>query len=176
MQGNMTRTEVLKTILQDVKGTEFIGLDTSTEVTLLGGMKNPMKGRVRKVNVGGNVMVFGMKQGSAYDNMVRRRMAQEGLDPTEFELKPRKWGKRIEGTPFIEHNGETYLEVIYVHPGKTHYELDGVLTDEKFIEGLPPKREVGAEQQGGIENKIHIRTVKCANILAIRADGNSHEL
>lgn len=173
---SMTKAQALQMILSDLKGTTFTSIDMSTEADLLGGTKNPMKGHVRKVTKGGNVMIFGMKQGSAYDNMVKRRMAQEGLDPTTFTLKPRSWGTRIEGTPFVEHKGETYLEVFFVHPGTSHYELDGKEIAPEFIEGLKPARAKGADQQGGIENEIMIRTIKCENILKIRADGNEHTL
>lgn len=173
---SITKAQALQQILSDLKGTTFTSIDMSTEVDLLGGAKNPMKGHIRKVTKGGNVMIFGMKQGSAYDNMVKRRMAQEGLDPTEFVLKPRKWGTRVDGTPFIEHNEATYIEVFFVHPGTSHYELDGKLIDAADIEGLKPARTKGADQQGGIENEIMIRTIKCENILAIRADGNEHTL
>ena len=172
----LTKAQALQNILAGLKGTTFTSIDMSTDVDLLGGAKNPMKGHVRKVTLGGNVMIFGMKTGSAYDNMVRRRMVQEGKDPATFELKARKWGTRVEGTPFIEHNGETYLEVIFVHPGQSHYELDGQPIDAKDIEGLKPARVKGEDQQGGIENEIMIRTIKCSNLLTIRADGEEHKL
>ena len=50
------------------------------------------------------------------DEEAARAMEQEG--PKEHELKPRTWGKRVEGTPFIRHTpkGETepklYVEMM----------------------------------------------------------------
>jgi hypothetical protein len=165
--------EVIAELLQDVKGTKLLSIDISTEPTLLGGKKNPMKGHVRKIQVGANVMVAGMKKGSVYDNMVRRRLAAEGKDPDAFELQERKWGKRVDGTPFIENKGELYLEVFYVKPGKVHYEHNGKQIDPAFIEGLPPAREEA--EQGGLEDKVIIRTVKLENILAMNVNGGRHE-
>lgn len=165
--------EVIQEILADVKGTSFISIDTATEPPLLGGKANPMKGHVRKVQVGSNVMIFGMKEGSAYDNMVKRRLTQEGKDPASFQLSERKWGTRVEGTPFIEHKGEMYLEVFFVKPGAVHYEHRGQQIDPAFIEGFNPREDTSV--QGGLENKVVIRTVKLSNILAMKCNGSRHE-
>lgn len=45
-------------VLKNVNGSSFVGIDTETDVTLLGGKNNPMQGRVTKKTTGSSVMVF----------------------------------------------------------------------------------------------------------------------
>lgn len=163
--------EQLKEIFADVRGTAFVGIDTLSEVKLKGGKKNPFQGRVTKRTAGSNVTVaFG--DDSAYANAVKKRMVAEGKDPATFELKPRTWGTRISGTPFIEHGEKHYLECIFNHAGETTYFVDGVETDPATIEGLElsvPKPSETA--QGGIENQVIIRTYDVNSIETVRFKG-----
>ena len=151
-----------------LEGGTFVGMDTATPVTLKGGKKNPQQGRVTKVMQGAQVMSFSNTNGSAYDKMVKRRLAAEGKDPESFKLSPRAWGERMAGTPFVEHKGEHYLEVIFLRAGTVQYQLDGQPVDIAEIQGLPDKRE---GEQGGLEHKVVIRTFKLENVTALRAYG-----
>lgn len=151
-------------IFSNISGTDFVGMDTETSVTLLGGKKNPMQGRVTKVTTGSNVMVF---QNGGYNAMVQRRLAQEGKDPESFELSPRAWGTRVQGGPFVEHKGALYLEVIFLSAGKVQYMFDGQPIAKDQIEGL---KESSEGRQGGLENKVVIRTFKVDSIVALRVN------
>lgn len=162
------KLETAQIAFAQLKGGTFVGMDTETPVALKGGKKNPQQGRVTKVMQGAQVMSFSNTNGSAYDAMVRRRLAEEGKDPETFELGARAWGERITGTPFVEHKGEHYLEVIFMKAGAVQYQLDGVAVDAAAIEGLPDRQE-GA--QGGLERKVVIRTFKLENVVALRAYG-----
>ncbi len=51
-------------IFDNVNGGSFVGIDTLTDVPLLGGKKNPQQGRVQKRTVGNQVMVFQNKKSS----------------------------------------------------------------------------------------------------------------
>lgn len=153
---------------KSLAGGTFVGMDTLTSVTLTGGKKNPQQGRVTKRMTGATVMCFSNTNGSAYDAMVKRRLEAEGKDPATFELSPRAWGNRIVGTPFVEHKGAHYLEVIFLRAGAVQYLLDGKEVDVSEIEGLPEKRE---GEQAGLENKVVIRTFALDSIVALRADG-----
>ena len=165
----------VKEIFADVRGTAFIGIDTLSNVALKGGKKNPLQGRVQKKVEGSNVMIaFG--DGSVYENLVKRRMIAEGKDPETFVLKSRAWGKRIDGTPFIEHKDKHYLECIFKHAGNVTYLVDGVETPAEEIECLDlrsdePEEKETDEGQGGIENKIIIRTYSLDSIQHIRFKG-----
>jgi hypothetical protein len=162
---NATYTNTLKSLMSSVNGATFISLDIVTPVKLTGGKKNPLQGRVTKKTTGSNVMVFQNKKGgNSYQNMINRRLEKEGKIPT-FEVGPRAWGTRIEGTPFISHNDQTYLEVIFLHSGKSEYLVDGKEFDGE-IEGLPVKTE-SEESQEGLSNKVIIRAVNCDNIQAV---------
>lgn len=153
-------------VVAGVKGCDFAGMDTVTNVTLKGGKKNPMQGRVQKHMNGASVMLFSNTNGSAYAAKVQRHLEAEGKDPASFTLSPRAWGTRMEGLPIVEHKGEKYLEVIFLKSGKVHYTLDGQPIDKAEIEGLDDDKPEGA--QGGVDNKVIIRTFKVESIKAIR--------
>ncbi len=163
----------IETIMQEISGASFIGLDTTTIPTLLGGKKNPMQGRIKKHNVGASVMVFENKYQNGYENMVRRHLESEGLLPV-FEVKPRKWGTRIPGMPIVDHKGKRYLEVIFLKPGVSSYTLDGKPIRKEDIQGLKPSNTEGA--QGGLSdgNKVHIRTFAVPSIDRLKVNGREY--
>jgi hypothetical protein len=161
----------LELAVQSVTGMSFIGLDTLTEVTLKGGKKNPMQGRVTKRMFGANVMAFSNKNGSGYEAMVQRRLIAEGKDPEDFVLGPRSWGVRLPEMPIVAHEKDGvmkyYLEVIFLTPGKTEYRLDGVVVPKASIEGLA---DADGGEQGGLDNKVHIRCFAADSITELRVD------
>lgn len=158
----------LKPLFEHVTGNTIISIDTLTVPVLKGGKGNPMQGRVLKVMTGASVMVFSNKRTHGYDAMVRRRLAKEGKDPASFELSERPWGTRVPELPIVEHKGEQYLEVIFLKAGEVSYLLDGKPIESEKIEGLPQKKE---GEQGGLDNKVIIRTFHTESIDAIRIDG-----
>lgn len=147
-----------------VNGGTFVGIDTITVPSLKGGKQNPHKDIVTKTTIGSSVMVFQNKNSNAYQNMIVRRLEEEGKD-TNFELSPRKWGQRVEGTPLVEHKGNYYIEVIFLKAGKTTYQLEGKDVDKSEIIGLDLNKEEG--KQGGLDNKVIIRTYKLSSITRI---------
>ena len=157
-------------LMKKVNGATFISIDSSTEPRLTGGKKNPHIGRVRKVTEGASVMVFQNKTTNAYENMVNKRLGKEGK--STFTLSPRTWGTRVPNLPFVEHKGSHYMEVIFLSSGDTTYTLDGVPTPATDIIGLAPKPDEAA--QGGLNDKVIIRTFKVANINKITIDKETH--
>jgi len=157
-----------KTVFASLAGGTFVGLDSLTTPVLKGGKKNAMQGRVTKLMYDAQVMCFSNNNSNAYENMVRRRLEAEGKEADSFELSPRAWGTRIAGTPFVEHKGKYYLEVIFMRAGKSTYFLDGAEICKSSIEGLDDKPE---GEQGGLENKVIIRTFALESIVALRANG-----
>jgi hypothetical protein len=168
----------LQTILATVNGASFISIDTLTDVKLKGGQKNPFQGRVTKANVGSSVMVFQNKHTNAYENMVKRRLEQEGKDPRSFELSARKWGTRIPDTPFVEHNGNLYLEVIFLKAGRVDLLVDGMPYDQKKHGDIPglPEDAPSEESQAGLENKVIVRTYLVNSIKRIRVNQQEYVL
>jgi hypothetical protein len=166
----------LAAAIQAEEGLSTVYITTSTEPRLTGGKKNPHIGRVRKITEGSKVLFFRNTDGSAYNNMVKRRLAKEGKDPETFKLSPRTWGSRIPNTPFIHHtdkegNENYYLEAIFVHSGKTHFTLDGKVVDASEIQGLTYKPE---SHQGGLSenNKVIIRSFKLDSLLKVSISHN----
>lgn len=163
----------LREIISTIKGTTFAGIDTITEVKLKGGKKNPFQGRVQKKTTGANVMLYNDSSKNVYGNMVKNRMIKEGKDPDTFELKPRTWGVRVENSPFIEHKDKFYLECIFISPGKSVYLVDGIETPKEEIEGLETEKKVSETSQGGIENKVILRTFSLDSIQEVRLKGTT---
>lgn len=160
--------------MANINGASFVGLDTCTEVKLTGGQKNPMQGRVTKRMTGATVMSFQNKNINAYEAMVQRRLAAEGKDPASFELGQRAWGTRVPNMPIVEHHKDGrpayYLEVIFMAPGAVSYYLDGNPIAASDIQGLPAATN---GEQGGLENKVVLRTFAADSIVELRVDGQT---
>lgn len=160
--------------VNNISGASFIGLDTLTKVKLKGGAKNPHQGRVTKEMLGAQVMAFQNKNVNGYEAMIERRLINEGKDPTSFQLGARAWGTRVPNLPIVEHfkDGSTtyYLEVIFLKPGTVQYFLDASPIDKKDIIGLEEKEE---GEQGGLDNKVIVRSFKADSIVELRIDGKA---
>ena len=159
-------------VLARLNGSSFIGLDTETVPKLLGGKKNPMIGRVKKHIKGSNVQVFQNKLVNGYEAIVKRRLEQEGKAASDFQLGSRPWGVRLEGLPIVEHKGKFYLEVIFLSSGEVRYTIDGADIHKDGIIGLPDEKEEG--EQGGLSNKVVIRTFAFDSIKALRYGGEEY--
>jgi len=172
----LTTQSALIELLKSVNGASFISIDTITIPTIrktLGdrgpSVPNPHFGRIRKVMTGAVVMVFQNKTINGYEAMVNRRLAAEGKDPASFTLGPRKWGQRLENLPVVEHEGQYYLEVIFLKPGQVQYYLDDHIIDPSLIQGMR-ENVVDETQQGGLENQVVIRSFKFDSITKIKID------
>jgi hypothetical protein len=142
---------------------------------LKGGKANPHLGRITKVMIGSSVMVFQNKNSNGYDNMIKRRLVAEGKDPQTFTLGERSWGTRLPNTPIVHHIDKAgvekhYLEVIFLKAGEVHYELDGEVIAQQDVIGLDAKEE---GEQGGLDNKVIIRSFNLDSIAAMRAFGET---
>ena len=168
----MDKIEMIEKAIGKISGNSFVAMDTVTEVKLKGGKKNTMQGRVQKHTKTGSCMIFSNQASNGYENMVKRRLEKEGKPANSFQLGERAWGKRLTGKPFVEHKGEMYLECIFMGKPESFYTLDGLPVDKNTIEGLESKDE---GNQGGLDNKVIIRTYNCKNIRAIRIDGKEYK-
>lgn len=166
---------LIEQLLENVNGNTIISIDTCTEPQMSGGQANPNRGRIFKLAIGHNVIVFTNKKTNGYEAMVNRRLVQEGFDPSTFKVGPRAWGKRIDGTPFVTHNGETYLEVIFLRAGGVQYTKDGAPISKEEAIACGVKESAGEGHQGGLKNKVVIRTYKMSSIAAMTVNGQRHE-
>lgn len=158
---SVSKTDLLAALKQ-LNNCSIATIDSTTEVKLKGGKSNPQLGRVTKKMEGGNIMFFCNMNSNSYQNMVKKRLAEEGKDPETFQLGKRVWGERVPSTPFVLHKGELYVEAIFLKsPKVVKYFLDGKEIDKKDVIGLEDKEE---GKQGGLDNKVIIRTYKLSSI------------
>lgn len=109
-----------------------------TVPNMKGGMANPFKDRVEKLTSGAKVEVYA--DCSTWAERLAKEAEAKGEPP--YVAKPRRWGTRIESSPFIKHtkDGEDrlYLEMFMVSPGETHYTIDGVIATKDQMDDLAP--------------------------------------
>jgi hypothetical protein len=168
----MKYTSILNAV-SNVSGSSFVGINTLTTPKLIGGKSNPHQGRVQKRMIGASVMVFQNKNSNGYENMIKRRLRNEGKNPETFKLGERKWGTRVENMPIVKHikdgSEKNYLEVIFLKSGKIEYTLDGKLVDASEIQGSESREE---GEQGGLDDKVVIRTFDFDSITEMHIDGS----
>jgi hypothetical protein len=97
----MTSNELTQMLLKR-KGSTIVSLKACTDARLR--KRNNTIGDCWKL-----ANILGMI-GWDYANSINNQRAREG-HTEHFEAFPRPWGKRIKGTPLVEHNGKYYLEV-----------------------------------------------------------------
>jgi hypothetical protein len=171
----------LQELVGTVNGATIISLDTETTLPLnktitVNGERqpNPHFDRVKKRTTGLNVMIFSNQNSNGYENMVRKRLVAEGKDPNTFVLSERKWGVRIAGTPFVEHKGQTYIEVIMLRdPRSSTFHIGSKQIDYDDIHG---QKKTTKAAQGGLDNSVIIRTFKTESIVAITINKQKHIL
>lgn len=162
----------LKTLLDSIAGVSFAAMDTVTDVKLKGGKANPLQGKLEKHALGHRVMLCANKRSNAYENKVRRHLEAEGKNPESFVMGAPPWGERVPETPFYQHKGNYYLQVVFLESGEVQYrhKETGQIIAKEAIEGLPDK--TGSEHQG-LESQVIVRAYKVESIKAIRAMGES---
>lgn len=163
------RVNLYTLMVKEVNGSSIISITTITDQKLRGGRSNPLQGKVQKIMSHASVMVF--QNANTYEAMVRNRLIKEGKEP-DFTMQPRVWGERVEGTPFIYHKGNYYLEVIRLTPGKITFTVDGVEIDYQDIIGLEYTPEAS---QGGLNNKVLIRLYDVKHIKEVKCNGQLYE-
>lgn len=120
----------------------------TSEVTLTGGKKNEMQGKVTKKS---KLKVLLIGDSKTYTE------AKLKVDPY-FIAKPRPWGIRLENG-LVEHKTETYVEFIVKEYLMSEYYLDNEQIDVAKIIGLKESKK---------SDDIDFRCVKISNILSIK--------
>jgi hypothetical protein len=98
----MSMTEDFVKTVKTVKGTTAATLTFETEPTMRK-TGNPFVGRVKRVTCVNTML------GTSY--AAKANGQSKGLP----------WGKRIAGTPLVEHKGQTYVQVVDPNTMRTHY-------------------------------------------------------
>ena len=150
---NKVTTHQLTGILNDkdlINGITFVGFDTLTVPKLKGGKGNPHQGRITKLATGFIGMIASNKVSSAYENMVNRRLLEEGKE-ADFKAGKLPWGQRVEGTCLIENKGVHYVQLIYTEHKKTLLDMVekmGITLDDDLRQRLD-QVVVGYESKRG---------------------------
>jgi len=150
-------------LINVTKEGDTVLMTTISDVKLTGGKKNPLQNKVKKRVTDSRVM---LNCGNLYQSLVTESLINEGKEPEAFTPHVRPWGKRVDNTPIIEHNGQYYLETIFVSNGNVEYLVDDTVTNKEEIEGLPESK-VSDDSQGGLANKVIVRTHKLDSIVCI---------
>ena len=148
-------------LIARIDGCTFASLDATTK---------PSPG-VRKVVVNEQVILFTNKRSSGYENMVKRRLEQAGLDPDTFTVGPLPWGERIPNTPLINCAGNLYLQCIIRKPGDASYFIGTRQLSPEAAEAFI-RKDRGSPNQGLPRDKeVVCRCYALATIDAIRLMG-----
>jgi hypothetical protein len=125
---------------------------------------NPYIDRVTKVSRVNGVICWGYARA-----VNRQRLREDRID--DFEAAPRPWGRRIRGTPLVEHNGRYYLEM-KVQSRQDMFLVDGQPSDVDLSPWLP--RRCPSRQE--VTKEVVLRDFALASIREIRWAGRSYEI
>ena len=135
---------------------------------------NPFVGKLFKVSTVSGTINW------QYGHEVNRQRQREGgfeivngqpviATVDEFKSHPRKWGQRIENSPFVEHKGQHYLELKVSESNGHEYrdENNELVTGEtlEHAKTFFPKRNESSRQK--VENKIVLRDYRLDRVTAI---------
>lgn len=160
----ITRQQMIDA-LNGMKGARIISIVTMVDARLRK-TDNPFQG-VRKISGVNGVINWN------YEKAVNRQREREGTEGN-FEAHPRKWGQRIEGTPFVAHKDELYLELkVESTDTPTYVDSAGNVIEKEKIKAFLPTQSSNAEHQG-VEKEIILRDYKVSGITQITYGGNTY--
>lgn len=156
----------IKGLLDLITGCTFASLDTLTI---------PAPG-ARKETTGTLVILFtNKKTRSGYENMVRRRLAGLGLDPSTFKVDDLPWGERVPDSPIIKRldgKGHSiyYLQTVLLKSGTPKYFVGRTEIAKKDL-WFKDEDRLNAKQGLESSRQVIVNTYLLASISAIRLMG-----
>lgn len=152
-------TQSIIDLLINFNGHSFIGLTTLTDARAKK-TGNPYGKILKKTKLLANI-------GFHYKNSLNNQAKREGKE-IDFDIKPRRWGVRMENTPLVKHNDKYYLEYKAENVQSVEYytEQGEELTKEQVQEFLPKKSTSSTQKE--LTKKIILRDVAIENILSLR--------
>jgi hypothetical protein len=158
----------LKELLFNHAGNGFAHIKTKT-VPVMRKTNNPFFGKVFKITDAN------IQAGFHYINSVNNQLEREGKK-RNANLKPRKWGVRIGGTPLVEHTNKKgdhnlYLEAKVENVNSSYFvDGDGNQVDrEELAPFLYASKK--SSTQGNVEREVFLRDYKLDSIQWIKMDG-----
>lgn len=168
---NITTTE-LQVKLAQLRTATFATITTLTDPAM-NKKGNPFYGRTKKRTTSNVTLNF------IYTNSVNTQRAKEaGLDSDAEVFVPhaRKWGKKIESTCLVQHEGKVYAEMRFNgKPKSVEYFVDGQLTPKEELGLWLKEANSNAEHQGvDKENEVILRDVNLVNVVSIKMQGEEY--
>lgn len=159
----------IEEILRQVRGAKVVTITAKTDARIKKSSEPRFGGPVYKLS-----RVNGMINWS-YEAAVNRQRDREGK-ATDFESHPRQWGTRLDGTPFVAHNGLLYLELkIEKSVDEPSYvDVDGNEIALANIQPHLPQRSSSSRQE--VDKEIILRDYKMDSITSITFNGTCHIL
>jgi hypothetical protein len=157
-------TDQLIMLLEGLDSAKIVSFIAKTVPQMLK-TNNPYYGDIVKLaNVNGII-------NWSYKHAVDQQRIREGKKP-DFEPLPRAWGHRVPGQPFVEHNGNLYLEVkIERLNEESQYFYKGRRIKFSKIEKFLSRKNEGTRQ--GLENPVILRDY---NILTVQTFTMDHTI
>ena len=111
-----------------------------------------------------------------YSSAVNRQRIREELFP-DFVAQPRKWGERLQDSPFVHYKGKYYIE-LKGERRLTEIYRDILTGDEILKEILDPflTKPFDPSEYQGVNKGIHLRDYTLTNIREIRIGGNLYKV
>jgi hypothetical protein len=160
MMQQVTLAELVEFLRKQSKSASFCTLKART-VPDMPKRGNPYYGKIWKVSTVNGIINW------RYENAVNNQRVREKKE-ADFEALPRTWGTRLEGQPFVEHNGKLYLELKVQSCVEYYYEtLDGLRLDATHVHSFMKKKESSGRQ--GLEKEVILRDYACDNIRELLA-------
>ena len=164
----------IETVLRGIKGCQIITM----QVLISAGLRKTrdIDGK-RTKHEHGAIMKRQKLQaiiGWSYASRLDRAAKREGKQ-IEFEVQPRTWGERIDGTCLVEHKGALYVEAAPMRVKSTEYISEhGVNIDPENIRDLidhKADQKAKSSTQEELTNEVFVRDYKLANIETLAANG-----
>lgn len=161
-----------RNVIESIRGVSFASIRSVTQLDMRK-TGNPFHGKISKVS-----KVLAIVGNWSYEQSLINQAKRENVE-TEFEIKPRKWGVRLNDSGIVEHNGRLYLECkiqkcfdsrIVWSDGRylSHDEIDSV---RSF---MPIRKE--SSTQDSIEKKIILRDYAFDSIRKIKLGGITYRI
>jgi hypothetical protein len=158
-----TKDSILQFFL-NFNGHSLIGLTILTDARLKK-TGNPYGKVLKKTRLLANI---GFHYANSLDNQAKREEKE-----IDFQVQARRWGKRLENCPLVEHKGNYYLEAKIEETFEVNYFLEnGAPIEKSAIEEFLPKKSESSTQDE-LEKKVILRDIKLENILSMRTGGES---
>ena len=155
----VTKTELLDFLINH-RGHGFGSIKALTDARLLK-TDNPVPDALKYAEVQINWGIWN------YSNSLYSMASREGKEIV-FDVKPRQWGERMDGTPLVHYRNKYYLEakcerVIEMD----YYDQEGNKLDKEEMSQFLPKR-YKSSTQAKLDGEVVLRDYSLDNLLVFR--------